>query len=346
MAKKLTITEAAKLCNTSKATVSRVINNPELVAEPLRSRVMEMLTSVGYKPDPYARRLGSHERYGVALFVYDIINPFFALVFREIGNLCIKKGIPLMVYETENNKEQEKIYLDFVLQNKVSGIIFTEGVSKDIVNAAIKHIPVVLVDQHDTPGRVSEVASDNYHGAFEAVEYLIQLKHRNIGFVTGTEGWSSAKERYNGYLSALRRNNIPYRKELVFEGDFQLESGIRAMEYFLGCKKWPSAILCSNDQMALGVLHKANMVGISIPHDVSLVGFDGIPFISWTRPSLTTVKQDIEALGRIAFEMLMRQIEEKDNFKIEKRIVPTHLQVGDSCRKAEGAEEDEDVKAT
>lgn len=329
--KKYSISEVARICGTSKATVSRVLNHPEIVSGPLRKKICQKMKEIGYTPNPFARKLGANSLWGVALFVFDIINPFFALMVKEISHLAIKEKIPLTVCNTENNKYNEKIYLDFVLKNRIGGIIFTEGVSNEIIDRAKEYVPVVLIDQHYALGNIPEISSNNYNGAFKATSYLIQLNHKRIGFVTGPENWPSAQDRLNGYKDALKKNKIEFKPELVYKGDFQLESGIKAMEYFLSSSKWPTAIFCSNDQMAIGVLNKAHTMNISIPNDISLLGFDDIPLISFMKPKITTVRQNIPLLCEKAFKLILGQSNEE--VPTERILIPTELVIGDTCKK-------------
>jgi DNA-binding LacI/PurR family transcriptional regulator len=334
---KYTITEIAKLCNTSPATVSRVLNNPELVAEPLRERIEQTMKEVGYKPNPFASRLSSKSRWGLALFVFDILNPFFALIVRKISHLAMEQGIPLTVCDTENNEEKEKIYLDYLLDNKIEGIIFAEGISLPTIERARQQTEVVLIDRHYMKGRISEVSSDNYNGGRQATEYLLQLNHRNIGFIGGPENWPSVEDRFNGYRDALEAHNIPFRSEMVFDGDLRFESGIKAIEYFLTLTEWPTAIFSANDQMAYGALSKAMNLNISVPEDISLIGFDNIPFYSFYNTRLTTVQQDVPALCGNAFDLLLKKINnEIDEADEERIVIPVKLQIGDTCRKLIG----------
>lgn len=334
---KYTITEIAKLCNTSPATVSRVLNNPELVAQPLRERIMETMKEVGYKPNPFASRLSSKARWGLALFVFDILNPFFALIVRKISHLAMEQGIPLTICDTENNAEKEKIYLDYLLDNKIGGIIFAEGISLETIERAREHTEVVLIDRHYRKGKISEVSSDNYNGGKQATEYLLQLNHRNIGFIGGPANWPSAEDRYRGYKDALEAHRIPFRSEMVFDGDLRFESGIKAIEYFLTLSDWPTAIFSANDQMAYGALSKAVNLNISVPDDISLIGFDNIPFYSFYNTRLTTVQQDIQGLCDNAFDVLMKKINNELDEEDERRIlIPVKLQIGETCRKLIG----------
>jgi DNA-binding LacI/PurR family transcriptional regulator len=331
MKQEYTIAKIAELCNTSKATVSRVLNNPEVVSEKLRNKVLEIMKQVGYTPNPFAKQLGIRGSWGIALFVFDIINPFFALMTRQIGHLTMEKGIPLTVCDTENDENKEAVYLDFLLRNKIGGIIFTEGFSISLVERAHRRVPVVLVDQHYVPESVPEVTSDNFNGSLQATEYLIQLNHDRIGYVAGPPDFPSARERLLGYRQALKNNGITYDSQLIFQGDFRYESGLQALEYFLSLRKWPTAIFCANDQMALGAFNRAQQMNISIPNDLSLVGFDAIPLFGLSPIKLTSVKQDIPMLCRNAVELLLKQIGGQP--AKERIIVPTQLVVGDTCKK-------------
>lgn len=329
--KKFPISKIAEICGTSKATVSRVLNHPEIVSESLRKKIYKTMKEVGYVPNPFARKLGANSLWGVALFVFDIMNPFFASMVKEISHLAMKEKIPLTVCNTENNRYNEKLYLDFILKNRIGGVIFTEGVSNEIIDRAREYVPVVAIDKHYALGNIPEISSDNYNGAFKATNYLIQLNHRKIGFIMGPKEWSSAQERFNGYKDALKKNKIEFRPELVYQGDFQLESGIKAMEYFLGSSKWPTAIFCSNDQMALGILNKANTMNMSIPNDLSLIGFDGMPLISYVKPKITTVRQNIPVICKKAFDLILNQLKEETS--IEKVLIPTEIIIGETCKK-------------
>jgi DNA-binding LacI/PurR family transcriptional regulator len=335
--KRYTITEIAKLCGTSPATVSRVLNNPDLVAKPLRDRIRSKMEEVGYKPNPFASRLSSKSRWGLALFVFDILNPFFALIVRKISHLAMEKRIPLTVCDTENNEEKERIFIDYLLDNKIAGIIFAEGISKATIERAEKAAATVLIDRHFEEGLVSEVTSDNYLGGCQATEYLLQLNHRNIAFIGGPDGWASAEDRFRGYRDTLARHNIPFREEMVFQGDLRFESGISALEYFLTLPEWPSAIFSANDQMAFGVLTKANGLNIAIPEDISLVGFDDIPLYSLYTTKLTAVRQDIDELCQSAFEIMMSKLDPGGKKTEQRRVViPTKLKIGETCSKYSG----------
>jgi LacI family transcriptional regulator, repressor for deo operon, udp, cdd, tsx, nupC, and nupG len=326
-----TINEIAKLCGTSPSTVSRVLNNPELVAEPLRERIRTTMEKLGYRPNPFASRLSSKSRWGLGLFVFDILNPFFTLVVRKISHLAMEERIPLTVCDTENNEEKERIFLDYLLDSKIAGVIFGEGISLPTIERARKSTQIVLFDRHYKEEPLPEVCSDNYSGGCQATEYLLQLNHRSIAFISGPEGWESAEERYRGYRETLERHGIPFRPELVYRGDLRFESGINALEYFLTLPEWPTAVFSANDQMAFGVLTKAGSLNMSIPRDISLIGFDDIPVYSPYTTRLTTVRQNIDELCTSAFSLMMAKLNRGAPVDGRRIVVPTRLTVGETC---------------
>ncbi|HAK45463.1 MAG TPA: LacI family transcriptional regulator, partial [Spirochaeta sp.] len=197
----------------------------------------------------------------------------------------------------------------------------------------------VLLDRHFQEGLISEVTSDNYLGGCQATEYLIQMNHRNIGFVAGPRDWASAEDRFRGYRDTLGKHGITYRADLVYRGDLRFESGIGALEYYLSLTDWPSAIFCANDQMAFGVLTKANSMNISIPGDISLIGFDDIPLYSLYTTRLTAVQQNIDALCSSSFGIMMeklRQDQDQNQLSMKRVVIPTKLKIGETCGKYGG----------
>ena len=331
-----TMKEIAKLCGTSPATVSRVLNNPSLVAKPLRDRIHRTMQELGYRPNPFASRLSSKARWGLALFVFDILNPFFALIVRKISHLAMELRIPITVCDTENNEDKERIFLDYLLENKIAGVIFGEGISQPTIDRARKATEVVLIDRHYEGGQLCEVSSDNYLGGCQATEHLLQLNHRHIAFIGGPAGWASTEERFRGYGDTLRRHDLPFRPELVYAGDLRFESGINALEYFLTLPERPSAIFSANDQMAFGVLTKANSLNICIPRDISLIGFDDIQLYSPYTTKLTTVRQNIDELCERAFEIMMSKLK-RGGQGPQRAVIPTKLTIGETCGRFGGA---------
>ena len=328
---KININDIARMCNTSKATVSRVMNNPGIVAMPLREKVLKVIRETNYSSHPFASNLGSRKKWGFALFVQDILNQFYAVLVREVSQIAMQENIPLTICDTAKSVDKEEMYLENVLRNHISGIIFTEGASKHVIDKALSEVPVVLIDQHDDINIPHyEITSNNLRGGFIAVEYLIELGHRKIGIITGIGDWSSSGKRFQGYRQALKENDLEYKSEYCFEGSFDVNSGIEALKYFVN-KTDVTAIFSANDRMAFGVLQQATVMGINIPNDISLIGFDNLPLCKIIRPSLSTVEQDYSGLSSKSIECLIKQCQgDFDNWE-ERIILPVKLIKRKSC---------------
>lgn len=322
---KLTINDVARICKTSKSTVSRVMNNPAIVAKPLRDRVLKVIQEYNYTSHPFAENLGKRRKWGFALFVQDILNQFYAILVREVSQIAMQENIPLAICDTAKSVKKEEMYLENVLKNHVEGIIFTEGVSKHVIEKAMQEIPVVLIDQHyDTDIPHYEITSDNIRGGFKAVDYLIRLGHSKIGIITGVKDWSSSEKRYQGYREALQANGIEYHADFCFEGSFDIESGADALKYFVE-ETDVTAIFSTNDRMAFGVLQQAAAMKIDIPNDMSLIGFDNLPLCNIIKPSLTTVEQDYSGLSSMSIGCLINQCQGIFNGWEERIVLPVKL---------------------
>lgn len=307
------------------------MNNPAIVAEPLRDRVLKVIQEHNYTSHPFASNLGSRKKWGFALFVQDILNQFYAVLVREVSQIAMQENIPLTICDTAKSVDKEEMYLENVLKNHVSGIIFTEGASKHVIDKALREVPVVLIDQHDEINIPHyEITSNNIRGGFEAVEYLIKLGHSKIGIITGVRDWSSSEKRYQGYREALQANDLDYKEEYCFEGSFDVDSGIEALIYFVNNTD-VTAIFSTNDRMAFGVLQQATVMGINIPNNMSLIGFDNLPLCKIIRPSLSTVEQDYSRLSSMSIECLIKQCQgDFDNWE-ERIVLPVKLIKRESC---------------
>lgn len=327
---KIRIDDIAKICNVSKATVSRVINNPEKVSKVQRDRILCAIRETGYIPNQFAQKLGRSEgEWGTALFVYDIVNPFFSLITRGLTTISLQHDIPMFVFETLSSETRETLYLDTLIKNRVSGVVFTAGISEKIVQKAHAHFPVVVIDQHCEHLNIPEVASDNFKGSRQAVEYLLRLNHTKIGFIAGPSGWSSAQQRFEGYKSALKDAGIPFDPEYVYQGNLQMFSGRDACKYFTSLSTWPTAIFSANDQMAVGFMNQAQMLNLSIPGDFSIIGFDGTPSVLQLRPQLTTISQDVGKISKTTMNLLFDSVQGKS--VTGRHLIDTVLEIGDTC---------------
>jgi LacI family transcriptional regulator len=196
---------------------------------------------------------------------------------------------------------------------------------------AQRDFPFVLIDHQGTGHDCPAVGATNWQGAYNATEYIIKLGHRRIGFITGSMDLGCAVDRLDGYCSALRTHHIPEIPELIYEGTFSQPDGFTGASAMLDLSIPPTAIFASNDVMAMGVMDAVRDRGLRVPDDVSIVGFDDIPQASLVRPALTTVRQPLEKMGRVAAQMLLDLLQQPDK-EVERIELPTELVVRDSCQ--------------
>lgn len=301
---KATIKDVAKEAGVSVMTVSRVINRREYIAPVTKEKVLRVVKKLNYMPNKVARSLVVKKTNFIGLLVPDIANPFFGDLVKGAEGIARKRGYGLILGDTEGKVENEKEYIEALHGSICDGIILVAPrIDDSLILELNEIIPIVLVDRSIDSDRILQVWIDNVDGAFQAVEHLIKLGHRRIGFLTGPQDVQNSFRREEGYRRALKKHQIPFDRDLVVIGDFYLETGQKKLDTFFSIKPRPTAIFASNDLMALGLMQRAKERGLKIPNDLSIVGFDDIFLASMTDPPLTTVchptvEMGIKAIGR------------------------------------------------
>ncbi len=310
--KKPTINDVARISGLSKKTVSRVLNNSPHVAEKTRERVSAVIRQLDFAPDPQARSLASKKSFTLGL-VYDNPNALY-ISDIQIGVLraCQGTGYELIMHPGDfgNRRLVEEIE-GFVSRARLGGLILLSPISqRNALAQRLKKdgIPYVRISpkKNDIEARI--VVSNDRRGAELMTEYLVSIGHREIGFVSGPASNLSAQEKYGGFSGVLKKNNLPMNKSFVAQGENTFESGVTAGKYLLDRKVRPSAVFASNDAMALGVLKSATMLGMKVPEDISIAGFDDSALATVTWPDLTTIHQPVEKMGEMAAGKLIAQL--------------------------------------
>ncbi|HLV09842.1 MAG TPA: LacI family DNA-binding transcriptional regulator [Halanaerobiales bacterium] len=328
----ITIKEIANICQVSTATVSRVINTPDKVSEKTRSKVKKVVEEYNYIPNQIAKNFSSNISNSIALFVFDIMNPFFTELIKRLNKYAFDENYSLLICDTANSRERELKYIDYINMSKIAGLILTEGVSADTINKIDESCPVVCIDRYvDCCKDYLLVTSANREGANTAVEYLVNLNHRKIAFLGGPEGVKTADERKKGYLDIVKKHDLPIDERYILTGDFKRESGIEALEYFLSLDESPTAVFCANDLMAEGILSRALSLNLNIPEDLSLIGFDGVSNNYFKR--MTTVRQLLDEITGVVMSELFKMFQNDNYYNDEEIKIPTRLFIGDTCQK-------------
>lgn len=313
---KWTIKDIAKKAGVSITTVSRVLNRKEEgMSAQTREKVLRVIEELEYQPNRLARGLVTKQSKLIGLIVPTISNPFFPELCRGAEDEANKHGYSLVICNSDTSAEKEERYIKILKEQQVDGIILSSqsGLSSTSLNMLLKNMHYVQLDRMEKE-KVSGVRLDNEEGGYLAGQHLIQLGHKKMACITGPDAIRNSRDRVNGFKRAL--NEAGLEPAIIREGDFSLDSAYKHAREILKDGN-VSAIFTCNDMMACGVYRSAHEMGVRIPEDISVVGFDDIPLISALIPKLTTIRQDTYMMGRKSAELLIQQIEDgKTDFTI------------------------------
>jgi DNA-binding LacI/PurR family transcriptional regulator len=320
------IREIAQLAGVSIATVSRVINGSSSTSEEVREKVNSIIEEYNYVPNITAKNMYSNTSRSIAMFVLDLDNPFFVSLVKSINKIAFENKYTLLICNTENNPEKEIEYLKYCEGIRTKGVIFTEGHVKD-ANWNKFHNQTFVFHDRQMSEEYSSVKSDNMKGIRMLVDYLFNLNHRQIAFAGYCQSTKSVTERKQAYVSFLEEKGIPVPPEYIFSGELKAKTGANAFDYFCSLPNRPTAIICANDQIARGFIERANMIGMRVPDDFSLVGFDGCN-TEYFYPRITTIRQNIDLIAQKLFECVVAPANEPKHY-----IIDVSMVIGDSCKK-------------
>lgn len=344
MGKRATIRDVANLANVSLATVSRVLNDSSYPVSPeLKQKVREAAEQLQYIPNG-SRGLSYGQQRDIGLILPNITNQFYMQTMLGVGDVLVKQGYHMILCNTVRSPKQERAFVQQLYNRGVKGVILSSvDENADIVDEyGRKGMKFVLLDQKISKLECSGISFDSREGARIATQYLLEQKHKNIAFATLPMNRWTRTEMYKGYQSALRSAGIPVSRKLIYErrpeevpnySNLDLEAGCLIAREFLRAGCPATAIVCINDMLAIGIIRTLMQNGVKVPEDVSVVGFDDIPFAGIFMPALTTVHCSAVEMGRLAALMLLDSFEnERNEAPVSMRLAPT-LVVRDSVAK-------------
>ena len=328
---KLDIRTVARLANVSIATVSRTINRVSTVNPRMAKRVWEAIEKLDYFPNTQARALVSGRSRLLGLIVSEITNPFFPELIQGFEDIAVEHGYEILISSTNYDPARMALCIRRMLERRAEGVaVMTFGVEKPLLEQlAERKVPLVFVDVGPERPGISLLQVDYHHGIRQGVQHLAALGHRDIAFVSGPKRLHSAQSRVAAFSKSLAECAIVADPAWIVEGDHTMEGGIDAMDRLLKSKHLPTAVMCSNDMTAIGVLHKLYRAGLRVPDDLSVIGFDDIHIAQVTIPPLTTIQMSCFELARAAVTALRAHVEEGGEPKRQYKI-NTHLVVRES----------------
>ena len=310
--KNATMQDVADLAKVSKTTVSHILNETRPVSEEKRQRVLNAMKELGYHPNILARSLRKNETGTIGLIVPNSANPFYAEVSRGVESLSFDEGYNVILCNSDRNLEKEIAYTKLLINKRVDGILFVGAwvgeQTQHLHDIHEQGIPLAVVDRFVPDIDIDSVRTDNHLGGWLATSHLIGLGHKRISCIGGTPEFTPNAERIIGYQKAMRDAGIPIDDNLIVRTNFQFEGGHSAAQQLLSRDNRPTAIFACNDLMAIGAMRAASDLGLRIPEDISIVGFDDIQMAQHTCPQLTTISQPMVEMGKLATEMLLERI--------------------------------------
>jgi LacI family transcriptional regulator len=320
----VTIQDVAKTAGVSVSTVSRVLNGRLDVASETQHRIRSVIDDLGYTTNLAARSMRSFKKNMVGLIMPDIAYPFAIEVMKGVNRAIAESEFDLLVYTTGDVRKSgrashEQKYVSLLNNSITDGVIIVAPVTGEFSTDA----PIVSIDPLMSDPNYASVHATNYQGSTDVMNYLFGLGHKRIGFISGRAELESSNRRLKGYLDALEKEGLSIDEQLIASGDYTTETGIECAHHLLSLEHPPTAIFASNDQSAMGVFQVAQEMGLRIPEDLSVVGFDNIMESKYM--GLTTVDQFISEMGFVATQMLIRLINgeslEPPTYKMRTQLV-------------------------
>lgn len=308
MAEKITLRDVAAAAGVAESTASRALTGSGQLAERTREKIFQAAEGLGYEiaPRDAASNAGFGARRGViGVVVAALHNSFYPYLVDRLHNELDDLGFDMILIIDEITRDRAGRKLRSLL-DKLDGVVVTTAmIGSPMVEFLIERkMPTVLAIRSNLQDDVDVVESDNVTAGVEALEHLVDLGHRRVGFLMGPATTSTSRGRLDGALSVLTRNNLPVEDDLVFHVEFTHEGGYSGFVQMMRVDNPPTALFCANDVIAIGALEAARKMGLKVPVDVSIIGVDDIPMASWSMVSLTTVRQPIGEIGAMAAKLI------------------------------------------
>jgi LacI family repressor for deo operon, udp, cdd, tsx, nupC, and nupG len=313
--------DIARLAGVSVSTVSRALAGSPLVTEETRRKIKQMVGDTGYVINHVASGLRLQRSRQILVMLPTIANPFFAEIVLGVEEEAQRRGFGVLVGNTSDTPEREEALARHLLTGAVDGLVLLTGRMPALLGGIASIEDKVIAVSERIPGAgLATVSIDHEAAAQEAVGHLLALGHKRIAHIAGPAGNILTAQRLKGFRAALAHAGIEADEGLIAFGDYSFDSGETAMRELLAGEPRPTAVFCSNDEMAIGAVKAARAHGLHVPQDLAVVGFDDIPFAAAFDPPLTTIRQPRRAIGRAAASLLLDQLKHKTSRRHGTRI--------------------------
>ncbi|UCG58116.1 MAG: LacI family DNA-binding transcriptional regulator [Phycisphaerales bacterium] len=333
-----TLKDIAERLGISVTTVSRILNGRAdryRISDKTAKAVFKVARELNFSPNPLARGLRLNKTQTIGLVIPDISNPFFASIARNVESEARKRGYSVILCDSEESIDLEIESLALLQSRKVEGLVVSPVGTADshLRKFESANLPIVIVDRHFPDVSLPFVASDNFGGALEGVNHLVENGHRNIACIQGLRCTMPNNERVRGYRAALENHNIPFDESLIVGNSFGEENGYIESKLLLKKRRDVTAVLALSNLISLGVLRALGEEGLRVPDDISIVSFDEQPYSAYLATPMSTVGQNSVEMGQIAVKLLFSQIESPHLSHKEGILLPTTLIKRESVKK-------------
>jgi LacI family transcriptional regulator len=332
------IKELAEKLGLSPTTVSRVLNGKSKnfrISQETSRKVLDAARKYHYSPNRIARGLKLEKTETIGLIIPDIANPYFGSIAKTIELEARNNGYSIILCDSLDDETTEAELLQLMAGRKVDGIIIapTGRSSRHVIEIQQQGIPVLVIDRYLPGTKLPFVTTDNYLGALLATEHFIDMGHRNIACIQGINGISANSERVKGYRDALNKHGIPVCESMILGTDFGEENGYIQTKKLLALPDRPTAVFALSNLISLGTLRALKEEGLTVPNDVSIVSFDEQPYSAFLACPMTTVQQPREKIGKLAFQNLLKTIDNGNSEKNKNIMLKPKLIIRDSVKK-------------
>jgi LacI family transcriptional regulator len=323
-----TIYEVSRLADVSLATVSRVMNNSARVSLKTREKVETAMKELGYRPNSIAQSLASSRSNSVGVLVPELHGPFFSTMLSCIEEELRAAGKHVIITAGHSDRDKEKAGIEFLVSRQCDAlIVHVYAVSNDyLLELAAGPVPIVVIGR-DLPEIADRCFTiDNEQGGYLATRSVLEQGHRELAYLAGPLWKSDGKGRFAGHLRALAEYGLAFNEKLLAEGNYQEASGRRGMQKLLEAACPFSALVCGNDEMAAGAIAVARERGLTLPDDLSVIGFDNVFFTRYMHPELSTINYPIDAMGQMAARCILRDVYGKSDIRVQNRFEASLVQ--------------------
>ncbi|MCI9215575.1 LacI family DNA-binding transcriptional regulator [Lachnospiraceae bacterium 42-17] len=331
--KKATLKDVSSKSGVSVSTVSRYINGSGYVDEKTARCIQEAVEELNYKPNKFAQSLKKDATQQIVLIVPDILNPYYAVIFRELQERALAEGYTIVLYDTAQREEEEIKAVSFAEELGADGIIYCSIYkSEECLKRLIQNGKPVIVNNNYKMAAFDTLYSEEGNGIYISARHLLECGHRKIGYVGGNPVSDVNIRRKRGFFKAVEEQDISVPEDWIFEMDFSMAAGYKAGMYFASLEERPTALCAANDIIAMGLITAFNERRIRIPQDISITGEDNIEFSKICRPTLTTVENSGSFFAENAYRLLMERIKKQYTGEARKIVCPRELIIRESTK--------------